>query len=37
MQGFYFCRPLPAEDATQYLKEKLSDGKLEEDRYSIPS
>ena len=37
MQGYYFSRPLPAEVATQYLKEKFSEGKLEEDRYSIPS
>ncbi len=30
LQGFYFCRPLPAEVATQFLKEISSDGKAEE-------
>ncbi|KHE92203.1 MAG: Oxygen sensor protein DosP [Candidatus Scalindua brodae] len=31
LQGFYFCRPLPAEVATQFLKEILSEGKSEGD------
>jgi EAL domain-containing protein (putative c-di-GMP-specific phosphodiesterase class I) len=35
MQGFYFCRPMPAEVATQYLKEMFSDDKLEEARCRI--
>jgi len=35
MQGFYFSRPLPAEVATQFLKEIIPEGKIDEDKYSI--
>ena len=35
MQGFYFCRPMPAEVATHVLKEILSEDKLEEPQHSI--
>ena len=35
LQGFYFCRPLPAEVATQFLKEISSEDKSEEDQYSF--
>ena len=35
MQGFYFCRPMPAEVATHVLKEILSEDKLEESQHSI--
>lgn len=34
MQGFYFCRPMPAEVATHVLKEILSEDKLEESQCS---
>jgi len=35
MQGLYFSRPLPAEVATQFLKEIIPEGKIDEDKYSI--
>ena len=35
LQGFYFCRPLPAEIATQFLKEISSDGMSEEAECSV--
>jgi EAL domain-containing protein (putative c-di-GMP-specific phosphodiesterase class I) len=35
MQGYYFSRPLPSEDATQFLKDRLSEDRLEESQYSI--
>ncbi|MCP4253625.1 MAG: EAL domain-containing protein [Candidatus Scalindua sp.] len=35
LQGFYFCRPLPAEVATQFLKEISSDDMSEEVQCSI--
>jgi EAL domain-containing protein (putative c-di-GMP-specific phosphodiesterase class I) len=35
MQGYYFSRPLSSEDATQFLKDKLSEDRLEEPQYSI--
>ena len=35
LQGFYFCRPLPAEIATQFLKEISSDNMSEESECSI--
>ena len=34
MQGFYFCRPVPAEVATHVLEEILSEGKSEESQCS---
>jgi diguanylate cyclase (GGDEF)-like protein len=34
MQGFYFCRPMPAEVATHVLAEILSEDKLEESQCS---
>ena len=34
MQGFYFCRPVPAEVATHVLEEILSEDKLEESQCS---
>lgn len=34
MQGFYFCRPMPAEVATHVLEEILSEDKLEESQCS---
>ena len=35
MQGFYFGRPLPAEDATKFLKEIVFKEKLEVSQYSF--
>ncbi|GAX63058.1 periplasmic sensor diguanylate cyclase /phosphodiesterase [Candidatus Scalindua japonica] len=35
LQGFYFCRPLPAEVATHFLKEISSEEKLEESQLLI--
>ena len=34
MQGYYFCRPMPAEVATHVLEEILSEDKLEESQCS---
>ncbi len=34
MQGFYFCRPVPAEVATHVLEEIVSEDKLEESQCS---
>ena len=34
MQGFYFCRPVPAEVATHVLDEILSEGRTEESQCS---
>ncbi len=35
MQGYYFGRPLPSEDTTQFLKDRLSADRLEGSQYSI--
>ena len=37
LQGYYFCRPLPAEVATQFLKEISSDEELEDSQASFAS
>ena len=34
MQGYYFCRPMPAEVAAHVLEEILSEDKLEESQCS---
>lgn len=34
MQGFYFCRPMPAEVATHVLEEILTEGKVKESECS---
>jgi len=37
MQGYYFCRPMPAEVATHVLEEILSEDKLKESQCSATS